>query len=107
MVKNKAAVVYSINFEFDNSYGAFYGEYDPRVSAGDGTTTDDFARMLRAVSDYGSNIKITDVASVAKYREEYNKRLEIDAETDVRIAQLEARLVEVNAAIEEIKRKYD
>lgn len=106
-LKNKAAVVYSINFEMENSYGAFYGEYDSRLYSGDGTTTDDFVRMLRAVCEYGSSIMITDVGSVAEYRYEYNEKLQIDTDSDELLEQFTQRLVEVNAAIEAIKKKYD
>ena len=105
-VKNKAAVVYSINFDFNKSFGAFYGEYDPTLTAGDGTTTDDFARMLAAINDYGSSVMISDVEKVAEYRKEYNERLELDSETDERIASLRARLLEVEAGIAAIKEKY-
>ena len=105
-VKNRAAVVYSLNFEFENNHGAFYGEYDNTLSAGDGTTTDDFARMLGAISQYGESLKITDILSVRDYRKELNESFGSDEETDELIERLVARLAEIELAIQAVKVKY-
>lgn len=104
--KNKAAVVYSINFDFDRAFGAFYGEYDTSVLGGDGSTADDFARMLAAINDYGSSLRILDVGGVAKYRKEYNEKLELDLGTDLMLKSLRERLCEVELGIAAITDKY-
>ncbi len=108
-LKSRGALVFSVQFELDRKnygYGAHYGDYSSENSGSDETTSDDFLRMLDTVYDYGDGIKITDVPSVSDYREKFNSELQLDSETDKRLAQLELRLLEVKREIAAIRAKY-
>ena len=103
-IKRKAALVFSVQFEFSGNQGAFYGEYN--VSGNIGDTRDDFGRMLNVIYGYGEQIKTISISAVAAYRKAYNEELMLDTETDEKIERLNSRLAEVNAAIQAIKNKY-
>ena len=121
-VRTHAAIVMSLQFTTADNYGSYFGDYDgysyedtsteeliERSLLGDlaGTSADSFIRMLNLIkTEYAQSVKVMGVSAAAKYREEFNLELELDTETEERLAECYLRLEEINIAIREIEKKY-
>ena len=101
-MKRGAAVVLSLTFDKEHGYGGYYGELDEG-----GTLTDDFARMLKALDGFSSDVMVTDMKGVDEYRTEYQKSVPDGESIEARRIELLARLERINLEIDEIKKKYE
>lgn len=105
-LKTRGSLVFSVQFDRENSFGRYYERYDPTDKLSDPNFSEQYRRMLDTISDYGDGIKVIDIPAVSKYRNEFNSELELDFETDAALNELESRLEAVKAEIAAIKAKY-
>ena len=104
VLQTRGALVFSVGFEFENNYGAFYGAYEADGTFADGSTEDDYYRMLDTIYAYGDRVKIISVEGVGEYREDFAAH--IYPEIEKMIDDLRAQLKEIDVRIQAIKDKY-
>ena len=122
-LKTHAAVVMTVQFNADDNYGSYFGDYDgysyDDMTAEDfiaesiankdlpGTSADSFVRFLNLIkTDYSRSVKVLSIPAAAAYREEFNRELALDTDTEQRLKELSERLEEVNLTIWAIEEKY-
>ena len=123
-VKTHGAVVMTVQFDTEDNYGSYFGDYDgysyedmtaeefvaESIANKDlpGTSVDSLVRFLNLIkTEYSGRLKLLSVPAAAAYREQFNRELALDTDTEQRLKELSERLEEVNLAIWAIEEKYN